>query len=269
MKRRQLIGSGMTAEVFEWDNDKILKLYYDWIKTDFIKSEAEICKAIYQAGIPSPAIYEILDKEGRIGITFQKIIGSSMLKLIEEKPWYIFKFARQMAKLQVKIHSHSIDKLSPQKEIFINKITKSSSILGDRQKKILDYLERLPRDNNVCHGDFHPDNILVTQEDMIAIDWTNAYAGNQLSDVARTCIMITTPFMPSGISRIIVLFSKLLKKLLYLTYLKEYIKLSKVKLKDIDAWMLPVAAARLSENIPGEEKWLLNIIDRRLKRLNR
>lgn len=270
MKKGKLIGKGMTAEVYKCDDDKVLKLYYDWVSKDYIYYEAEVCKAIDKIDISSPAIYKVLNQGNRIGITFQHIHGKSMLKLMEKKPWMIFTFARQMARLQTKIHINSIGKLKTQEEIFRNRIIKSSNILRGREKRIVDYLESLPSNNNICHGDFHPDNIIVTDTEKQAtiIDWANAYSGSPLSDVARTCIIITSPFMPSDTPKIIIWLSKILKKSLYSTYIKEYIKLSKVKLKDIDAWMLPVAAVRLSENIPGEEKWLLDIIDNKLKLLN-
>jgi hypothetical protein len=48
-------------------------------------------------------------------------------------------------------------------------------------------------------------------------------------------------------------------------YLNEYCRLSRAKLEDIDRWMLPVAAARLREDVPGERDWLLRLIDDRLR----
>ncbi|SCY79864.1 aminoglycoside phosphotransferase family protein [Alkaliphilus peptidifermentans] len=267
MGKGQLIGKGMTAEVYEWEQDKVLKLYFDWVPDQWVKYEAMVGKAVYEAGVPSPAVYDIVNEEEGKGILFQRIYGKSMLKHIENKPWKLFYYAGCMARLHVKIHSCSVDKLPTQNEKFTHAIKASANILKDKEKRILGYLESLPAGGKVCHGDFHPDNILITDKDILAIDWTNAYYGNQLSDVARTCIMITTPFMPAGTLKVTLLFSKILKGLIYSTYLKEYVKLSKTKTEDIFAWMLPVAAARLKEKIPGEEKWLLKIIDKELKRL--
>ena len=77
--------------------------------------------------------------------------------------------------------------------------------------------------------------------------------------------MMRSPFIPHWISKIIKFFSKIVKYFLYSTYLKEYLKHTKVKYQEVEDWILPVAAARLREKIPGEEKWLLSIIDERLK----
>ncbi len=117
-------------------------------------------------------------------------------------------------------------------------------------------------------GDFHPDNILVSPNEAIVIDWFNAYSGNPLGDVARTCLIIRSPFMPKGTSDIIVKFSKIIKHLIYSVYLKEYVKLAKVNVKDIHAWILPMAAARLRDKIPGEEKWIRGIINSQLNKVS-
>lgn len=184
MQKREFIGRGMTAEVYSLGQDKVLKLYFDGFHEDSIKNEAEIGCAVYEAGIPSPAVYNIVDEECRKGIIFQHIAGRSMLKLIETKPWKIIHYARQMARLHLKIHSCSIDNLPSPEEGFKHAIKDVGNILEDKGKRILDYFESLPKSSSVCHGDFHPDNILVTEKDMVAIDWNNAYSGYPLSDVA-------------------------------------------------------------------------------------
>lgn len=191
-----------------------------------------------------------------------------MLKLIEEKPWKVMHFAREMAKIHFNIHNFQIDKLPLQKERFESAISESTNLLGDKADKIIRYLKKIPENVYVCHGDFHPDNILVSPKRETIIDWFNAYSGNPLGDVARTCLLIRSPFIPQGTSDIIVKLSKLIKHLIYSVYLKEYVKLAKINIKDIQAWTLPMAAARLHEKIPGEEKWLLNIINTQINTVN-
>jgi uncharacterized protein (TIGR02172 family) len=265
MQKGSIIGKGMTAEVYEWEQDKVLKLYYDWFPNEWVKYEADIGCKVNKTGVSSPVVYDIIDQEGRKGIIFQRITGKSMLRIIEAKPWKLFYVARQMAKLHIKIHSYSSNTLPSQNEKLEIAIKDAANILKDRETRILGYLESLPSGVSVCHGDFHPDNILVTEKDFITIDWTNAYSGNHLSDVARTCIMLRSPFLPNGSPKIMILLTKIFKHLLYSTYIKEYLRLGKAKKDDVVAWILPVAAARLREKVPGEEKWLLKIIDERLK----
>lgn len=257
-----MIGQGRTAEVYAWDSGKILKLYFDWFPMNWIKYEADIGRAIYNAGVPSPELFDMVDEDGRKGLIYQRIDGVSLLKLIETKPWQIPGYARQMAQLHFKIHQFSTDKLPSHKDRMTHAIMKETPILGKEAEKIITYLNGLPSGNSVCHGDFHPDNILVSAKGWVAIDWMNAYEGNPLSDVARTCLMIHSPFIPPGTPRILM---DIIKCMIYSAYIKEYLKLANVKWEDIETWMLPVAAARICEKVPGEEKWLLEMIDNKLK----
>jgi hypothetical protein len=102
---------------------------------------------------------------------------------------------------------------------------------------------------------------------MSAIDWSSGYKGNPLGDVARTYLILNTPAVPPGISDIVAAMSIYPKWLACWIYMNEYMRIAKVKFEDIDAWMLPVAAARLKDKVPGEEKWLMKIINKRLKQL--
>ncbi len=264
MQKGIMIGKGMTAEVYALEDNKVLKLYFDWVGKELIDFEAKIGKVISEAGIPSPKFFSIVEVDGRKGIIFERANGKSMLKLIEVKPWKIVYYARQMARLHARIHSYSTEQLSSQEKELKDAINFSVSTLGNRTERILEVLKKLPSGKSICHGDFHPDNIIVSSKRLVVIDWTNAYSGNCLGDVARTCLMIRTPFVPPETPSIIVMLSKVIKRIIYSVYLKEYKRLTNVRTDDINAWMLPVAAARLREKIPGEKKWLLNIIDKYL-----
>jgi hypothetical protein len=44
-------------------------------------------------------------------------------------------------------------------------------------------------------------------------------------------------------------------------------RISNVAFDDIDAWTLPVAAARLKDKIPGEREWITGIIEDYLEKI--
>lgn len=262
MEKGKLISKGLTAEVYEWGQDKVLKLYYGRFSDTRVKHDAEIEYAVHEAGVASPAIFDIIDSDGRKGIVMQRIHGKTMAKHVLEEPWNINHYIRQVAALHYKIHQCSAEKLPSQKETLAAAIEKSSKILGNRVKKVLCYLESLPGGSSVCHGDLHFGNIIISGNNAVAIDWSTACKGNPLGDIARTCLTISSPAMPmKGIPYTLLLPFMLGKSPVYWAYTNEYMKLAKVSLENINAWMLPIAAARLRENIPGEKKWLLDIID--------
>ncbi len=261
-----LLGKGMTAEVYKWQQGKALKLFFENIPGHWIEYESTVGTAISHAGLPSPAVYGIIAYKNRRGIVYQEIEGESMLATLMRRPWRILKYARQLAKLHYHIHSAEADNLPLNKSGMMTAIKASEALKETTKEQIIKYIGALPDGSNICHGDFHPDNILLQGNGgAVVIDWSNTYYGSPLSDVARTILIITTPYMPEGTPPLIKMLSGHLKRILSSCYIKEYTRLSKLRQEDIKAWLLPMAAARLWERIPGEEKWLIEIINRELK----
>ena len=45
--------------------------------------------------------------------------------------------------------------------------------------------------SKLCHGDFSPENIIVTKSGkLVAVDWVHATQGNASADVARTYLLL-------------------------------------------------------------------------------
>lgn len=56
---------------------------------------------------------------------------------------------------------------------------------------LLDRIKQLPQGNILCHGDFHPYNIIVTSENKpIIIDFANICRGPKEYDIARTYFLL-------------------------------------------------------------------------------
>jgi uncharacterized protein (TIGR02172 family) len=188
MEKGSLIGKGMTAEVYKWGKDRVLKLFYEdrvlkLFYEDFsyerVACEARIGKAVNEAGVPSPKIYDIVEIDGRKGIILQRIYGKTLSRLIKEEPWKLCHYAKQMARFQYKIHNYSIsDVLPSQKERFAREMRNSPNILGNKGIRILDYIDSLQDGNSICHGDIHFSNIIISDKGPVAFDWNLGYKGN-------------------------------------------------------------------------------------------
>ena len=64
MEKGKLLGSGMTAEVYEWGQDKILKLYFNKYSSDeWVNHEAKVGHIVHESGVISPAVYDEVEGE--------------------------------------------------------------------------------------------------------------------------------------------------------------------------------------------------------------
>jgi len=112
----------------------------------------------------------------------------------------------------------------------------------------------MPEGDRVCHGDFHPANVLVSGKDANVIDWMDASSGNPLADVARTTIIALGEAESAEISNLLL---KGFVKIFHSMYIKHYFHLRPGGEEEYHRWLPIIAGARLSEGIPELEKWLV------------
>lgn len=249
------IARGRTAEIYAWDNDTVLKLFYEWVDMDSIEYEAKINRAVHASGLPVPTVGEIVSLNGRCGLVYERVYGATMAVNFQRSPWKIFHFARRMAQLQAEMHTAAIQADLPQQRLRLAQRISSAAALPDpAHARALEVLQTLPDGKQVCHGDFHPENILLTERGEVIIDWVDATRGNPLADLARTTIILL------GAAETVLSGNILLKgfvQLFHAAYLRQYFRLLPGGQDEYRRWLPVVAAARLDENITEQEKWLI------------
>jgi Ser/Thr protein kinase RdoA (MazF antagonist) len=256
------IAHGRTAEIYSWEAGHILKLFRDWCPPDWVEYEARIAHAIYAAGVPSPAAGEIVEIEGRRGLVYEHLDGISMLQDMNTRPWLSLKYARQLAELQVQINEQSIPGLPSYKDRLNYDIRNAQYLDQNVRDKVLARLAALPDGQNLCHGDYHPGNILLTKRGPMVIDWMTACAGDPWADVARTSLLLTMG--PKAAGDLVSPLIKMVVGLYYRTYRSRYQSLVPDTHRQTDRWLPVIAAARLNEDIAPEREAVLEMVKKGL-----
>lgn len=249
------IARGRTAEVYAWGEDRVLKLFYSGCSEQSVRQEARITGLVHAAGLPVPGVEGVVEQDGRLGIVFERIAGVSMLEIFLRQPWRIFTLTRRMARLHAHIHTLALPELPAQRPRLQRRIAAAPALADDLKEALLARLEGLPDGQQVCHGDFHPGNILLTPRGAVVIDWIDATCGNRLADVARTRLLVQNGSPPPGtrIGR-----RRAAGRVLgYWLYRLQYARRQPFERAQLDAWATVVAGARLAENLPAEQEWLL------------
>lgn len=79
-----MVGVGNTAEVFEFCDGKVCKLFKQSYPKDSVEREFRNAKEVQRLGLPVPKVFKIVKIDGRTGIVYEKIDGKSMLECIFE-----------------------------------------------------------------------------------------------------------------------------------------------------------------------------------------
>lgn len=261
----RLIATGRTAEVYAWQDHQVLKLFHDWVPEDWVQCELETGRALSTTSLPTPKLVDGISLDGRRGIIFERVAGRSMLQLLTTQPWRLGSLARQFAELHSTIHAQSGAGFASLHSSLVSTITQTESLPTQIKGDVLNLLSHLPDGTALCHFDFHPDQVMLTARGPLILDWMSARQGDPLADVARTLVLVTFGQAPH-INRLMRHLINMFRGALGRSYLDRYLELHRQATKDrVQAWMIPVAAARLFENIPGERQTILEFIARSLR----
>ncbi|MCZ6805596.1 MAG: aminoglycoside phosphotransferase, partial [Deltaproteobacteria bacterium] len=115
-EKGQLIGKGRLAEVFEWGDTQVLKLFAAERDAAAIVAEARVSQAVHEAGVPTPGTGGVIEVDGRRGIVYDRALGTPMVGQLTAKPWKLFSFGHTLAQLHASVHERNVDRLPSQHE---------------------------------------------------------------------------------------------------------------------------------------------------------
>jgi aminoglycoside phosphotransferase (APT) family kinase protein len=125
---------------------------------------------------------------------------------------------------------------------------------------ILGILDHLPGGNTLCHGDFHPGNILHSNGRDYIIDWSGASRGDIAADVAHTYILLKVVPRVPGIGLFMHAIQKQLGNAMASIYLKSTMKSMSLNPAMFSKWVLIKAAERTYYGLPSEKQRLQTFI---------
>jgi uncharacterized protein (TIGR02172 family) len=261
------IGNGRTADVVSYDQTHVLKLFKPFMGAASVDHEFRVASVAYRERLPTPRPVEVITQEGRTGIVYDRVDGTSLLRQLSDNPMRMPAIAKTMAELHCKINAVAYaDAENTQKKNIERAIGQATDLDANDKARIVAYLRSLPDGDRLCHGDFHPDNVLVGDTPWI-IDWMTGSSGNPLGDIARSKLILETSELPDSVPPAMRFIMGLGQRRLARLYVSEYRRISKAKRRDIEAWLLPLYAARLVEHLSEKEtRVILAKIRKEMKR---
>ena len=192
------IAMGNTAEVYEYDERKVCKLFFEGYSVQSIQREFHNARFINKLSIMAPKVYDLIEINGRHGLIYEELKGHDLLEEIIQNAMNAEKLM-QLIKILSDIH----------KEIIKHRITGCmdykdflKELYRGRESQYADELEligRLPDSDYLCHGDFHPGNVWRNEDGTLSIiDFMNVCHGPREYDIARTYYLLTETELPEG-----------------------------------------------------------------------
>jgi aminoglycoside phosphotransferase (APT) family kinase protein len=258
----ELIAQGRTAEVYAWGEDKVLKLFRPQMPPQLYDKEVRAGEITNRAKMAAPHFYGGVEVDGQRGVLYERVRGESMVRAITRGPWQVARFGRLMAEIHARIHAAQAPELPLQRDSFHWDIQHAPRLDESLRQRALALLESLPGGHALCHGDFHPDNVMMTASGPLVIDWMSAKRGCPAADFARTVMILSMTTLPTGTLPLEGVLINALRRVLLRAYMRRYRQLRPDDAAHLADWLPVNAAARFNEGIPGEETLLRKMIER-------
>ncbi len=260
MKRLgQQLARGGTSDVYAYGDELVVKVPQEHVPAHWPAMEAAFTEAVYLHGLPAPRVHGLIEIDGRESILFERLVGPSMWDVMVDRPGDRVALTQQLTQIHRSILSAGIPEGLPDWVGRMESKIEVASQLDDAERTIArDMARKLPRGAALLHGDLHPMNVIMSSSGPRVIDWFDSSIGHPVSDVLRSSWLMRPPEAAAGHAHLPGSTTENARHL-QRNYLAEFEDdLAHVESLRPD-WEVVIAVGRLSENLEGEEKELLEM----------
>jgi len=255
------LGEGRTAEVFEHDGTTVVKLFRAEFPRHGAELEAQATEIAAAAFGFAPRFFGTVEVGDRLGIVLERVSGPTMTAAASSRPWFLVRYAHLLARLHAEMHTRLAPGLPSQNDRLGAMIELVPGLAPGPRQLALEQVAKLEDHDHLCHGDFHPDNVILTARGPVIIDWMTAVRGSAVVDVARTSFLLSAGALPPNTPLLQRTLASAGRGFFHALYLRHYLHLTGLSRSDVRSWRLVVLAARLEEGISAERRSLLAMID--------
>lgn len=198
---------------------------------------------IEEIGIRVPHLIEVKLFDGKWAIVSEYVKGKSLAQIMKENPDKTDYWLNFFVDLQLQVYAHRCPSLYPMKDKLQQRIDLSR--LNDSFKaKIHEKLHQMHFSDKICHGDFNPSNIIITDENVpYLIDWAHVIKGTPHADAAWSWLNLS--YRDS---------SETAKK-----YLDLFCGKSGITADSVWEWVPFIAVSKSVKRVENERKFLLRM----------
>jgi serine/threonine protein kinase len=252
------LGAGREAEVFAWEPDAVVKLY----RPGFVGHDAEATalRSLDDHDV-APRLIDIVDIDDRPGLVLERLHGSDMLTVLQRRPWSLSSLAQRLAAAHLRIHRMEAPNSLPDLRDLLEARIRRAPLPAHLREFALRELAALPAGDRLTHGDYHPGNILITDDRDVVIDWVGAARGAPEADHARTLLLLEWADPLPGTSRAARALMAAGRSIFAREYARHYGRGAAGARHEVASWLSVVIAARMSEGLDVEHPRLRALLE--------
>ncbi len=239
IKLGKLISKGDKVDVYKSEDGKLaVKIFKPECPKTMVFYEALMISKIEETGLNIPTVKEIELIDDKWALATEFINGKTLKQIMEEEPENVNEYLDDMVEIQLDIHDNTIRSVAKLRDALKAEIDSLSDIDYIKKYELQTRLDSTPKHTKLCHGNFVPENIIVTDENEVYIlDWVGATIGNASADVANTYLELSLTS------------TELAEK-----YLNIFCEKTNTSKKYVQEWLPIMAASKLAKGVTSKEE---------------
>ncbi len=179
----EAVGNGAIGKVYKLDEDTIVKVFVPNYPLEEIQKEQSKAKIAFSLGVPTAIAYDIVKIDQSYGVVFEMVKADTLANAVlkADGNWDTY-YEDYLTILKI-IHQTKVPegKLRSIKEMMLGLFLHGQYSEED-MKVFHRILDAIPDTNTMIHGDFHPGNIMIQNEEFLLIDMATLSIGHPLWD---------------------------------------------------------------------------------------
>lgn len=143
-----MLGQGNTAEIYQFEEGKILKLFREQFPFTPIQMEYQKSVLVQEKLNNVPKALELLQYHNRYGIVYEQILGKDMISSFLKHPMNLKGNSKQFAQIHIHMHQNDVDVQFSVKDKLKYDIDGATELTEEEKEVIKAYLSTLPERQN-------------------------------------------------------------------------------------------------------------------------
>ncbi len=182
----EMIGKGANGAVYRYDEETIIKVYFNPDALPEIQRERELARKALVLGINTAIPYDIVRIGEGYGTVMELLAASSLSKMIKKDPEHLDLPLKYYVDMLKQIHSTQVKPgdMPAMKHVALEWAAFDRDYLPEEQgSKLYKMVAAVPEQNTMLHGDYHTNNVMVRDGEALLIDMDTLCVGHPIFEL--------------------------------------------------------------------------------------
>ena len=182
----ELIGKGANGEVYRYDEETIIKVYFNADALPDIQRERELARKALVLGINTAIPYDVVRIGENYGTVMELLAATSLSKMIKNDPEHLELPLRYYVDMLKQMHGTEVKPgdMPDMRQVALSWAAFDREHLPKEPgERLYQMVAAVPERHTMLHGDYHTNNIMVRDGEALLIDMDTLCMGHPIFEL--------------------------------------------------------------------------------------